>query len=99
MTNTVACRLPQVFCWTRFGTEAGEPIEQILKRKEIERRHNEGVFYWGIGNSLAPSMAELLRRARRPEVLFSPIRSRPRPVDIAPDAVVRWHAAETLDGE
>jgi hypothetical protein len=26
-----------MFCWTRFGTEAGEPIEQILERKEDER--------------------------------------------------------------
>ena len=51
--------LPRFFCWTRFGTEAGQPIEQILERKEQERIVNNGLFLWGIGNSLTPSMIEL----------------------------------------
>ena len=24
--------LPEVFVWTRFGTEAGQPIEEIIER-------------------------------------------------------------------
>src|SRR5689334_16901759 len=35
--------LPLLFCWTRFGTEAGEPIEAILERKEREREATGGV--------------------------------------------------------
>jgi hypothetical protein len=57
------------------------------------------VFFWGIGNSVAPAITELLRRCEQPEVLFSPIRGRPRPVDAAPASVVAWTAAETLTGE
>jgi hypothetical protein len=91
--------LPPYFCWTRFGTEAGQLIEHILKRKEEERVANEGVFFWGIGNAIGPSIRELLRRVSTPEVLFSPIKSAPRPVDAAPAAVAVWTSAETLTGE
>jgi hypothetical protein len=91
--------LPKVFCWTKFGTEAGEPIEQILERKESQRLACDGVFFWGIGNSVALGIAELLRRTDRPEVLFSPMRSRPRQVDVAPARVVSWTAGEALSGE
>ncbi len=91
--------LPRSFCWTRFGTEAGETIESILARKEAERRVNGDVFFWGIGNSVAPALAELVRRVSAPEVLFSPIKSRPRQVDVEPANVVRWTSAETLSGD
>jgi hypothetical protein len=97
----MACRadvLPRWFCWTRFGTEAGETIEAILERKEAERQANNGVFFWGIGNSIAPAVTELVRRVGEPEVLFSPIKSRPRQVDSAPACVVRWTLAEALSG-
>jgi hypothetical protein len=90
--------LPPAFCWSRFGTEAGEPIEAILARKEEERLLNEGVFLWGIGNSVAPGLAELLRLCDQPEVLFSPIRSRPRAVDVSPATTFAWRAGESLDG-
>lgn len=90
--------LPRSFCWTRFGTEAGETVAAILARKESERLANGGVFYWGVGNSIAPAIAELVRRVKEPEVLFSPIKSRPRRVDIAPGCVVRWTSAEGLSG-
>src|ERR1700728_56037 len=35
--------IPDRFCWTRFGTEAGESIEHILNRKEEERLANGGI--------------------------------------------------------
>ena len=91
--------IPRSFCWTRFGTEAGETIEAILARKEVERQANGGVFYWGIGNSIAPAVAELLRLVDEPVVLFSPIKSRPRRVDVAPERVVRWASGHGLAGE
>jgi hypothetical protein len=90
--------LPDAFCWSRFGTEAGEPIEEILARKELERVSNDGVFLWGIGNSVAPGLTELLRLLPQPEVLFSPIRARPRPIDVSPAATFVWTAGEGLDG-
>jgi len=91
--------LPACFCWTRFGTEAGQSIDQIFERKEQERAANGGLFFWGIGNALGPSIRELLRRTTSPEVLFSPIKSLPRSVDSQPAVVVAWTAAETFLGE
>jgi hypothetical protein len=91
--------LPQHFCWTRFGTEAGQSIEHIIARKEQERISNGGVFFWGIGNAIGASLRELLKRCSKPEVLFSPIKSRARAHDAAPEAVAAWISGETLDGD
>lgn len=91
--------LPEVFCWTRFGTEAGQSIEQIFARKEQERIANAGLFFWGIGNAIGPSIIELLRRTNSPEALFSPIQSAPRRRDAIPSSVVAWTQAHTLSGE
>lgn len=91
--------VPQYFVWTRFGTEAGQSIAHILGRKEKERSANGGVFYWGIGNAVGPSILELLRQSDEPEVLFSPIKSAPRRDDVAPDSVVAWTAAAGMNGE
>ena len=91
--------LPDLFCWTRFGTEAGQSASDILCRKEEERLANSGLFFWGIGNAIGPSMTELVRRTERPEVIFSPIRSAPRRQDVTPTNVAAWTTAETLDGD
>lgn len=91
-------RLPRYFCWSRFGTEAGQSIEHILVRKEQERIANGGMFLWGIGSALRPSMQELLRRTKEPEVLFSPIKSVARMKDAEPTAVAAWTSAETYEG-
>jgi hypothetical protein len=93
------CLLPPAFCWTRFGTEAGEEIGSIFQRKEAERLANEGMFIWGVGNSVAPGLIELLGESVEPDILFSPIRSRPRPIDISPAQTVVWSEGETLHGE
>ncbi len=90
--------LPVSFCWTRYGTEAGETTESIFARKEAERRRNGGIFLWGIGNALGPSLRLLLRETNSPEVLFSPISSPPRIQDVRPEQLVRWHRGRTLDG-
>jgi hypothetical protein len=99
MSDAPHLYLPEAFCWTRFGTEAGEAITEILRRKEAERLANDGTFFWGIGNSVAPGIAELVRKRRQPELLFSPIRGRPRAADVGPEAVVRWRFAETAHGD
>jgi hypothetical protein len=91
--------LPEYFCWTRFGTEAGQSVHHIFDRKEQERKANGGTFFWGIGNAIGPSVRELLRFTASPEVLFSPIKGSPRTADASPDAVVAWTSAETLEGD
>lgn len=91
--------IPTLFCWTRFGGEAAEPIEEILLRKENERSANGGVFMWGIGNAIGPSILELLLHTARPKVLFSPIKTAAKQKDIDPPAVVMWTEAEGFDGK
>jgi len=91
--------IPNHFCWTRFGVEAGELPESILDRKERERVANEGIFLWGIGNAVGSAMRQLLRTSPKPEVLFSPIKSHPRLGDSAPPVTVAWTWGVTLDGD
>lgn len=90
--------IPEYFCWTRYGTEAGESIDMILKRKEEERLQNDGVFLWGIGNSIGPAIKELLTKTDTPKVLFSPITTKARDVDRAPECTVQWTSGRALDG-
>lgn len=91
--------LPDYFVWTRYGTESGEAIEAILARKEQERRASGGIFLWGIGNSVAPSVRKLLAhlKDRDPCVVFSPMLAPPRAVDVAPAEVVVWESARGID--
>ena len=44
-------------------------------------------------------MKELTQRVARPEVIFSPIRSAPKAIDVEPPAIVSWTAGEGLDGD
>jgi hypothetical protein len=91
--------LPDYFVWTRYGTESGEAVESILARKEQERQASGGIFLWGIGNSVAPSVRKLLARLkdRDPSVVFSPMLAAPRAVDVAPADVVVWQSARGID--
>lgn len=98
MESEILQEMPNLFCWTRFGGEAAEPIESILHRKERERLANGGLFLWGIGNAVGPSISELMRHTARPKVIFSPIKTAPKIKDVAPPAVVMWTDAEGLDG-
>lgn len=91
--------LPDYFVWTRYGTESGEAAESILARKERERQLADGLFLWGIGNSVAPSVKSLLAylRGREPVVLFSPMLAAPRKIDVTPGEVVAWSCARGID--
>lgn len=91
--------LPDYFVWTRYGTESGEAVGSILARKEQERQAAGGIFLWGIGNSVAPSVRKLLAclKGRDPCVVFSPMLAAPRAVDVAPAKVFAWQSARGID--
>src|SRR4051812_14384368 len=91
-------KLPARFCWTKFGSEAGESIAEILARKEWERASNGGVFLWGIGNSVGPGIRRLVSLEPAPLAVFSPMRSAAKSADAAPSHVVRWREAVDLNG-
>ena len=92
-------QIPDYFCWTRFGTEAGENIHSILNRKEIERTKNNGIFLWGIGNAISPSIKRLINLTNEPDVIFSPIKSKPKLADVKPAIKVAWKSGITVGGE
>lgn len=92
--------LPRVFCWTKMGTEAGQGLEVILRRKEYERQSGDGLFAWGIGNSVGPAV----RHARELgfdslDVLFTRMKSAPRAIDVSPSTVILWNAYEGENGD
>lgn len=91
-------QLPAAFCWTKFGTESGESPSSIVERKEVERSMNAGVFLWGIGNSIRPSLIKLLEVESRPTVAFSPMKAPPRRRDTAPGRVLMWFGSVGMDG-
>jgi hypothetical protein len=70
--------------------EAGQSLEVIVSRKELERAAGLGRFFWGVGTSLGPRLFELLRDVPRPMVLFSVMRAKPKRQDVRPDTVVLW---------
>lgn len=90
--------IPDIFCWTKYGTEAGEHPAAILARKESERRANHGVFLWGIGNAIGPSVELLLEHTDQPQVVFTPMLSRPATRDVAPPRVAIWTGGIGLSG-
>lgn len=90
--------MPEVFCWTKFGTEAGEEPRRIFERKEIERRRNGGIFLWGIGSSIRPSLSSLLAITNEPEVIFSPMKTVAAKRDTEPAELVLWCDATGYDG-
>lgn len=91
---------PDIFCWTKIGSEAGQSLGKILKRKEFERRAGDGLFAWGIGNSLGKAV-EQARRCCSPKairVLFTPMKSAAKPADSSPRTLLLWTSYITRSG-
>lgn len=85
-------QLPSTFCWTKMGTESGEGLEMIVRRKEWERRLGNGVFLWGIGQSLGANASRATSNGQRLDVVFSPMQSKPKEIDVEPGELVLWTA-------
>jgi hypothetical protein len=93
-------KLPDTFIWTKMGAESGEALKAIIKRKELERQLGDGIFAWGIGNSLGNAVIKLQENSKtkdRVAVVFSSMISRPQRIDTDPDSVVLWTKYE--DGQ
>jgi len=91
-THNLDQNIPSVFCWTKMGTEAGQSLEDILGRKELEREAGDGTFCWGIGNSLGVAPQSAIRNARGSpvDVLFTPMKSSPKAIDEKNDDLALW---------
>ncbi|MEW6049534.1 MAG: hypothetical protein AB1644_00485 [Candidatus Zixiibacteriota bacterium] len=81
--------LPATFCWTKIQAEAGDPLDEIIRRKEIERQAGSGLFFWGIGNSLGSKVLPIVS-GEVSVVVFSKMPSKPKAMDSDPDSVALW---------
>ncbi|SKA31741.1 hypothetical protein SAMN05428963_11451 [Consotaella salsifontis] len=77
-------------CWSRMQAEAGQKLDTIIARKELERRAGEGLFLWGVGNAPAVITNVLARTNVPVRAVFSIMKSRPKPVDSAPTRIFVW---------
>jgi hypothetical protein len=89
---------PATFVWTKIQADAGETIQRILNRKELERQAGNGTFWWGIGESKAAAINLLAKKELTPELLFSLMRSPPHVRDTAPSGVLIWQAYQGSQG-
>ena len=85
-------------CWTRMQAEAGEGLARIVRRKELERRTGDGLFFWGVGNAPSRAIPSLARTAAAIDVLFSVMKSMPKARDVSPARVVAWRSFVDSDG-
>ena len=92
--------IPDIFCWSKMGPEAGQHLPDILRRKELERQAGGGVFTWGIGTSLGESVRQAQNIAKDGEVdaLFTAMLAKPRAIDLAPTSTFIWMFARRPDG-
>ena len=79
-------------------TEAGQGLDAIIARKEAERAAGEGLFLWGVGNAPGITPRKLLNERIKPSVIFSVMKGRPKPIDVAPASVMAWRSYVTDDG-
>ena len=92
-------KLPETFCWTKMGAEAGEELATIIRRKEWERQLGGGYFFWGIGQSLGKNAKVAARDIASLHAFFSPMSSKPKAIDVAPAKVVLWNAWVDAQGQ
>lgn len=82
--------LTDVVCWSRMQAEAGQELDAIVSRKELERTAGNGVFLWGVGNPPAKAAAVLARAGTEVDLVFSIMKSKAKPQDVAPTSVALW---------
>lgn len=86
-----------LLCWTKMQAESGQSLEDIIERKEGERIHNSGIFYWGIGTSIG-DIRKITPHKEIP-LIFSRMLSKPQEVDVSPDFIFRWASFVDINGE
>ncbi|MBN9669482.1 hypothetical protein [Roseibium aggregatum] len=78
--------------------EAGQPLEEIIARKEKERQAGSGLFFWGVGNAPALISKKLARDQVPVQVIFSVMKSKPKREDTSPSEIVRWQNYVDFNG-
>ena len=90
-------RVHPYVCWTRMQAESGQTLPSIVQRKECERRHGDGYFFWGVGNAPALAIDPLARQQTPVPVIFSEMKSKPKSADTHPTQVLAWRRYLDID--
>lgn len=90
--------VPEFFCWSKVGDEAGEAVARIVARKERSRAADEGMFLWGIGQQVEAAVRRLVDATTEPQVLFTPMPSKAKAIDSNPSGTTLWRRAVGMDG-
>ena len=89
--RTTTAKAPDEYvCWSRMQAEAGQALDAIVRRKELERRAGRGSFCWGVGNAPATMTSALARLGHPVVAIFSVMKSRPKAVDVHPTRTFAW---------
>lgn len=89
--------LPSAFCWTKMQAEAGQSLGEIIHRKELERLSGDGIFFWGIGNSLGQK-TQAFKSGQVNIIVFSRMLTKPKKIDTNPDKICFWSKYRDLNG-
>lgn len=82
----------EVVCWSRMQSEAGQGLEAIMRRKELERRSGQNKFMWGVGSPPGSRPGKLAEERVQVPIVFSTMKSLPKAMDSSPSAVWVWRA-------
>jgi hypothetical protein len=90
-------------CLTKFGPESGETVDEILARKDLERRSgtraHKNEFWWGIGEKgAAQSINRLISQHGANVVLFCAIKNQKLPENGSASDILVWRKYRVLGG-
>ncbi len=76
-----------------MGVESGESLDLIIRRKDWERQLGDGLFFWGIGQSIGGNAHEAAASVDGDmKVVFSPMSSKAKVIDVTPGDVFVWNS-------
>lgn len=78
--------------------EAGQALDAIIDRKEVERQLGRGTFFWEVGNPRPRPVPALARAGSTVELIFSRMKGQPKTLDVTPPVLLVWRRYVDLDG-
>ena len=80
-------------CWTRAGSAAGETLEDIMGRKECERKALSGTFFWQVGNHPPVNEIRTLWKKRSSiQLIISKQKTKAQRKHESPDEAIVWRS-------
>jgi hypothetical protein len=91
----------EAVCLTKFGLESGKTADEILARKDLERRSgtraHKNEFWWGIGEKgAAQSINRLISQHGANVVLFCAIKNQKLPENGSASDILVWRKYSVL---